>query len=300
MQEDILYFFQKIAHPGLDLFFNTMSFVAEQYLFIAIFSLIYWNVSKKEGFALTFTFLLSSLANELLKLLFRTPRPFQVLESINGKRLSTATGYAFPSGHTQGATTFYISLAAWFKKPWFWVLAFIISFLVGISRLYLGVHWPIDVLGGWFLGLLFAIWVYRHILIAIEKPRVFNWMVGIVVVVSMLILGYLLYLRNVKGIAIQLENYLRISAIIMGSLAGYLIEIKLFNYQTQSTKLHKWIRYLVGLIGSLGIIGGLKFVFPDGDWFVFVRYLLAGFWISFLFPTLGIWLGWFAKTGQHN
>jgi len=298
MQEDILFFFQKIAHPWLDLFFNSMSFVAEQYLFIAIFSLIYWNVSKKEGFALTFTFLLSSLANELLKLLFRTPRPYQVLENVNGKRLSTATGYAFPSGHTQGATTFYISLAAWIKKPWFWFLAFIVSFLVGISRLYLGVHWPIDVLGGWFLGLLFAVWVYRHILIAIEKPRVFNWLVTIVVVLTILILAYLFYLRNVKGIPIKLENYLRISAIIMGSLAGYLIEMKLFNYRTQANKSLKIIRYIIGLIGSVGIIGGLKYVFPEGEWFVFLRYLLTGLWISFIFPALGIMFGWFSKTAQ--
>lgn len=295
MQEELLYFFQKISHPWLDTFFNAMSFLAEQYLFIAVFSLIYWNVSKKQGFALTFTFLLSALSNELLKLLFRTPRPYQVVENIQGKRLATATGYAFPSGHTQGATTFYISLAEWLKKPWFWIVAIVLSLLAGISRLYLGVHWPIDVIGGWFLGLIFAVWVYRHILIAIEKPRVFNWLVGIVVALSLIILAYLIYLRDTKGVAINLHNYIRISAIIIGSLSGYLLEIKLFNYRTEGSKTVKWIRYISGLAGVIALLAGLKLLHIEGEGFIFVRYFLAGFWISFLFPALGIILGWFKK-----
>jgi membrane-associated phospholipid phosphatase len=296
MQENILFFFQSVANPALDFFFNVMSALAEQYLFIAIFGLIYWNISKKQGFALTFTFLLSVAVNDLMKMLFRTPRPFEVLNEISGKRLASATGYAFPSGHTQGATTFYLSIAQWIKKPWFWVLAIVLSILVGISRMYLGVHWPIDVVGGWFLGLIFSFWVYYHTLRLMEKPKVFNillWSIAFVLFVILVLLSY--YTKN-GTIQLDLENYYKISAVVIGSLLGYFVEIKINDFKNEAKSSLKWIRYFVGLIGALALMVGLKVLGLHGEWLDFIRYFLTGAWITLFFPLFGKWIGWFASA----
>ena len=116
MQETILSYFQGISTPFLDVFFSLATMLGEQYVIIAVVTLVYWNISKKEGFLLTYMFLISTLVNSLLKIAFHTPRPFQVLDNIGGKRLQTATGYSFPSGHTQGATSMFTTLALILKK----------------------------------------------------------------------------------------------------------------------------------------------------------------------------------------
>lgn len=87
-----------------------------------------------------------------LKTYFAIPRPHLWVP------LVTETGFSFPSGHALGAATFY-PLFAWIvlgslsARVSFWMaLAITLTLLIGIGRLYLGVHWPVDVLAGWGIG----------------------------------------------------------------------------------------------------------------------------------------------------
>ena len=100
------------------------------------------------GFRFAVFFVFSAYVNSGLKYIARTERPPREL------RLAVQEGYAFPSGHAQGSTVFWGLLALRLRKRWaYWGAALLIS-LVSLSRLYLGVHWPIDIAGGLAAGLI--------------------------------------------------------------------------------------------------------------------------------------------------
>jgi membrane-associated phospholipid phosphatase len=119
--------------------------------------LYYWLIDPVFARRLSIAFAASLLANRILKELFNTERPFQADHLVSTPAAErTGTGHGFPSGHSQNAATFYLAYAFRFQKRWLWIVAGLIVLLVGLSRLYLGVHLPEDVGGGFLLGAIFA------------------------------------------------------------------------------------------------------------------------------------------------
>jgi undecaprenyl-diphosphatase len=100
-----------------------------------------------------------TIASDLLKDLFQRPRPDIV------PQLVYATNSSFPSGHSMMSAVTYLTLGALLArsherkalKAFFLLTAALLCFLVGVSRVYLGVHWPTDVLAGWTAGAVWAL-----------------------------------------------------------------------------------------------------------------------------------------------
>ena len=101
---------------------------------------------------------LSSVLNQTLKALLQQPRPFHLDPTL---KQSEAIGYGLPSGHAQASVVQWGSLAAWFRRQWVWSVAVALVFLVGLSRVYLGVHFPTDVLAGWAIGAALVAFFFR-------------------------------------------------------------------------------------------------------------------------------------------
>ena len=105
MQMEFLYLLEKIRIPGLNELMLAITTLGEETAFLVIALIVFWCVDKKKGYYVMTVGFLGTMTNQFLKLLCRVPRPwvldpnFTILEQAR----EAATGYSFPSGHTQSA-----------------------------------------------------------------------------------------------------------------------------------------------------------------------------------------------------
>ena len=289
MQASILRFLHRIATPFLDLLANGASFFGEETFVIAIVLLVFWNINKQKGFALYMNVLTSVLVMGILKAVVRAPRPFVVLEEIAGKRMGTATGYSFPSGHTTTAASFYTSLALLLKKRICSIIAAIMIVLVGVSRLYLGVHWPNDVFAGLLIGVSISFLLYRWSLQLFEdRVRLVRFSIryGLIATFVSLILSVLLNLELVDPVAFN--DLMKTLALAGAGLLGFGFEEQIVRYRVEASLTKKILRYLLGMGVVIAIIAS-KALFPPSIYAIssFIRYSLVGVWATVLFPITG-------------
>lgn len=289
MQESIMLFFLNIANPILDFLANIASAVGEQTFVIAVILYIFYNYDKKKGFGLFTSVLFAVLGMGILKAVVRAPRPFQVLESIDGKRLETATGYSFPSGHTTTGAAFYTALALTFKKRPVSILCAVMMALVGLSRLYLGVHWPIDVFAGLLLGVAISFVVSRYLNALYDdknkRIRLSLW-IGSLSFAAGAITAILLNTGTIDEVAFT--DLMKVFALGGGGYLGFALENKKVNFTVEEKRSKQIVRYVIGLVGIL-LFMGAKVIIPESLYAVgsFVRYTLVGLWATGLYPLIG-------------
>ena len=286
MQEKILFFFRGFDSPFLDKIVEVFTMFGEQTLIICLVVLIFWCIDKRKGEAVCTTMLFSILTMGLLKAIVRSPRPFQVLD-LEGKRIETATGYSFPSGHTTTAASFYSGLAIVFRKRWISILSGIIIALVALSRMYLGVHWPIDVAFGLIFGILMSFLLVPVMYRLFESPtktRNFSLIFAILTGTIGLILATLLSFD--MGDKVAWTDFYKTLALSGGAFFGFLWEEKSVNFKVDGSVSLRILRFVVGVIGIVVIMASKK-ILPDLEIFGFLRYFLTGFWAFGLYPVLG-------------
>ena len=137
-----------------------VTMLGEETVMVAILGFIYWCYDKKFGVFVGTNLMVGLVANPMIKNIFLRYRPYMVhsevkcLKPVHEGDLydPLLQGYSFPSGHTSNSSTMYFSLPVYEKKKWLVVLGIFMPFLVGLSRVCLGVHYPTDVMAGWLLG----------------------------------------------------------------------------------------------------------------------------------------------------
>lgn len=290
MQFTILMFFQQLANPFLDFVSQFFTFFGESIPVIVIVLAIYWCDNKSRGFSLFMTLASSLIFVNIIKPIFHVARPFVKHPEIQGKRISTATGFSFPSGHTTTASTFYTSLALGTKNKKRWITAAIVlSVIVGISRMYLGVHWPTDVLAGFIIGLLASFLLYNFFTNFFEHKNceITCLVVGLLCLVTSITFTVILTLN--PELKINFSDLMKSLALTTGGLLGVYWDKTKINFSTSGSLGKKAVRFLVGLMGLL-IISCIKFLFPGNLYFIgsLLKYSLIGLWATALFPFIAI------------
>ncbi len=139
------------------LFFLIITYLGSAVFFIISFPIAFYY-RKKEGLRLIIVVLVAIYFANLLKILFKIPRPPKEFW------VTSASGYSFPSGHATDSAAYwgYIGLLAWNKNKVYTLVSLVLIILIGLSRVILGVHTWADVLAGWFLGAIMAILGYKY------------------------------------------------------------------------------------------------------------------------------------------
>ncbi len=277
----------------LDAVFPIITDIGGEIGYIIIFSLVYWCVSKSIGKRLSYAYLLTATFNSWLKHIWRIPRPDSpALEPELQKADVTArlqpirheTSPSFPSGHTQGAVVAWGYMAVRFARRWFWVVAVTMIGLIAFSRMYLGVHFPQDVMAGLVIGLLYvALWLWA-------EPHLQQW-------IATLSVRQRVALTGLVPLGVLLIHPVENTATALGALSGlgvgYVLESETLRFTVAGPLWQRVARAIVGLL-LLGLAYvGLSTLFglfdeQMGEIMAIVwrtlRYALLGFMGSWIVP----------------
>jgi len=281
---EVIIAIQTIRSPALDVFFQGVTFLGDAEFYLLLAPIIIWSVNYRLGARLGILLLLSSSINEALKNLFMQPRPCEPRPDIC---IDQAEGYGIPSGHSQNAIVFWGVIAHWVSKAWAWVAAIILMLLIGLSRIYLGVHFPSDVIVGWAIGI-----VILGLYIVLGE-RVEKWLGGLSLALQILLalsLPVLLLVIQPNDVMVQ------ITGAFAGIAVGVALGVRYLDFDAGGQFWKRAVRFLVGVAVVAAIYFGLRIIFPgDGETlyavFRFIRYGLVGIWISLGAPWLFLRLG---------
>lgn len=264
---EIILFFQRFANPFWDRFFQIVTMLGEESFYIIILSIIFWCVDKRSGYKMAFALLLSGVLNGVLKSVVRAPRPIGS-EGIRSLRVETASGTSFPSGHTQSATAFLGAVMKRLRRAWAWAIGCLLILLVGLSRLYLGVHWPIDVLGGIAMGAIAV--VLADFVFEWAMRRGSHWLA--LVLLAPTVAAALVWRTN--------ADLVKTAATFCGFLIGHSMESRFIRFDPKAPFWKQAAKCALGLAVALALKEGLKPLLPQTHGFDFLRYLILGLWIT--------------------
>lgn len=273
------------ASPTLDLPFKILTVMGDEAFYLIFFPLLYWCVDRRVGARLILLFLFSSCVNAVAKELAGQPRPFQYDPLV--QMLSGAGGGGFPSGHTQSAVVIWGYLAWQVRKAWLWWVAGLLMVLIPLSRLYLGVHFPTDLLGGYLLGGGLLLLYLRF------EPAVEAWLAdrGIFVQLAAAVAIPSLILLLSPGI----DGYqIRTSAGLMGMGVGFALERKWVGFESTGSGWKRGLRFLVGMLMLFGLQLGTALLLPGTNHeqvIRFTQYLLLGLGGALIAPWVFVSIG---------
>lgn len=298
-----LYFLESIRNPLFDGFFSLITRLGEETIFLAAAIIVFWCFSKQKGYYLLTVGFFGTVVNQFLKLICRVPRPwvrdpnFTVVESA----VEEATSYSFPSGHTQNAVSVFGSIARSWKNIALRIICIVLILLTGLSRMYLGVHTPADVLVSLALTSVIVLVLYPVFRKGENEPKYLYITFAVLFLLSLAVTLFFEFNRwpadvQMHNVLSSQKNVYTVLGCSAALLLAFHIERKRINFDTKAPIGAQIAKVVLGLVIVLALKAGLKPVFNG----IFNGHLVATAFRYFclVFFAAVVWpltFPWFAK-----
>lgn len=302
----ILYALAGLRNPFLDYVMMGITYAGSEAITVATVMIIFWCVNKYDGYYMMANFMCGTGIAMGMKVCAHVPRPFKAhpdFEIVDMAR-STADGFSFPSGHSENATMYFGTVAILYKNKIVRIICIVMIPLVMFSRLYLGAHYPTDVLGGFALGCV-VLFVLSKILKNRESdPKVlplFFSFLGAVFLVMALIIEFGPWTRSLdpEVMAASVKNMSVVTGLTIGVAAALPVERKYVNFDTHAVWWAQILKAALGSVLLLAVRSALKPVQQAVFGTLGAGEILCYFIMSFI--ALCIWpmtFRWFSSLGQ--
>ena len=294
-------------------FFTALGYPQAYMVLVAV---IYWSLDRNLGLRIAIFLPLVSCINSILKLAFHAPRPYWITRDI--KAIHASNGFGMPSGHAQ-ASTVWLLASSYLRKRWFWIIAIMVTFLIGLSRPFLGVHFPTQVLAGWAIGIAVMICFLRFeegVTSWLQKLRL-HWQLLFVTGIAVLIIltGAIILLAsgnwdmpmewigNASPYRLLDKTLLRSYSMasiagnagsFLGVTMGAILIGRAGGFQVGGSWWIRLLRIVLGLACLLLLYTGLQKIAPgESDFLMFATWRFLGFYLIsllavYLLPVLFI------------
>jgi len=273
--------------PWAELFFRVITELGSDYFYMILIAVGFWTVNKRASILTAFVLAASSTSNYWLKIIFKNPRP-PATNWLPGVRVSN---YSLPSGHAQNSMTIWGWLGIKIKTWWMKTLSVVLTGLIGLSRVYIGVHWLGDVIFGWAVGflLLIVLWKLEEpIRSTISKYKTNLIYLGLVIFgLGATILTEFLSPVTIEGLE---ANFGPNGGFIIGLGIGLMLEKKYVNFDIALKNGEKWraaLRVILGLVLVFATGVSLSYMLPRNIyWMCATQYALLTIVVIFIWPFL--------------
>ena len=298
---EFLRFLESSRTPFFDTLMSLITMLGEETLFMAVSLVFFWCLDKKRGYYLLSTGFLGTICVQILKMSFRIPRPWELggVSYVESAR-EAATGYSFPSGHTQISVNLWGGIARSSRYTAVRITGAVLCLLIGFSRMYLGVHTPLDVGVSLLIGAALVFLLYPLIYKAYDRPRQMFCVIGVFVALSLANLLFVMLYPFPNPTPADLENMLdaqkvawQFLALILGMAIIYPFDVYYLHFEVKAV----WWAQLLKLVIGTGITIALRALLkaPLNAAFgvnvgSFLRYFLMVLFAGVLWPmTFKFW-----------
>lgn len=303
---ELLYALESIRTPFLDKLMGLVTNLGGEAVFIVAAIVVFWCLSKSCGYYMMTVGFAGTIINQFLKLWFRIPRPwvkdpnFTIVESARAE----ATGYSFPSGHTQNAFAVFGAPARFFKNTALRIVFIFLIALTAFSRMYVGVHTPLDVGVSLIVGTILVFVIYPFFRDMDKSPKKVYIIFGIFIVLAAAFVAFVeLYDFpadiDAENYASGLKNAYMILFCAIGLMLTFFIDTKYVHFPTQAV----WWAQIIKVVVGLAILLALKSVLKAPLLALFgghsiahgVRYFIVILFAGIVWPMT---FKFFAKLGK--